>query len=109
MEHILKQAIEGLGIDVPIMAVYPKGDDLVICLYGGKVVTWPLTAKGSTVSTPTVAVAGDIAEVNHPAVRDLEGMEAATLRDLARRAGIETKGKKKAELIAALRQLRGKP
>ena len=103
MEHILKQAIEGLGIDVPIMGVYPKGDDLVICLYGGKVVTWPLEPLNVERGTFNVA------EVNHPAVRDLEGMEIATLRDLARRAGIETKGKKKAELITALRQLRGKP
>jgi Rho termination factor, N-terminal domain len=128
---LIFRAVRELGIDVPIMKTRVVGNRLELYLYGGRMVVYPPEpAPGQAVGTVepgsiemmvlpgedpgslemtmgTAKVTAAIAEVNHPALRDLEGMDMVTLRDLARRKGIPNWNKlKKAEIIKALRESR---
>ena len=123
---LIFEAVHALGIDVPVMASRIVGDDPVgslrveLHLYGGqvKVYTPPDTAGAAAdgdcaavqlLAPPekpvsSTAAIKNIADYNHPAVRDLEGMGLVALRDLARQWKITGWNKLgKAKLIEALR------
>lgn len=46
METILRQAIEALRIDVPVMAWEIDGKLLRLFLYGGAIIEWQIPADG---------------------------------------------------------------
>ena len=79
---LIYKAIHTLNIDVPIMDTRVVGSQVELHLYGGRVVLYPPDDLYSD------KITSSIADVNHPAVRDLDAMELSTLRDLAARKGI---------------------
>ena len=79
---LIYKAIHTLNIDVPIMATKVVGNQIELHLYGGRMVIYPPDDQIKD------RITSSIAEVNHPAVRDLEALELSMLKDLARRKGI---------------------
>lgn len=99
MDNLIKQAIEELGIDKPVMTSRVVGDRVELTLYGGERITY-------APARPTKASAkDDVAEpANTPVI--LEGLTVAELRTRAADAGISGRTTmKKAELIEALEQV----
>jgi len=48
MDQLLKEAIAGLGINVPIYRTEQQDDTLILYLYGGRVVRWPPSQMATT-------------------------------------------------------------
>ena len=83
----IRELLDGIEVDVPVMDVRMAGDMLRLYLYGGGVVERRLTHNREEQAEP------------------LEAMKLDDLRKLARRLGIKTQGVHKAELVERMRTM----
>lgn len=98
---LIYEAIHTLNIDVPIVSSRVVGSQVELFLYGGRVILYPPDDR------VTDRVTESVADVNHPAVRDLSAMELSTLRDLATRKGVPgAKKMSRRQLTEALKAAR---